>query len=68
MFLSSTQTHDTYDMQHDLLRSLRDLDLRSTFEADLSRSTYIWFDSSRRENHDGKYPLHCYTFRNVKAI
>ena len=38
MFLSSTQTHHTYDMQHDLQRSLRDLDLRSTFEADLSRS------------------------------
>ena len=43
------------DMQFDLLRSLRDLDLRSNFEVDLSRSNYISFDSPRRDKHDGTH-------------
>ena len=43
------------DMQYDLLRSLRDLDLRSNFEVDLSRSNYICFDSSRQDKHDGAH-------------
>ena len=33
--------------------TFRDLDLRSNFEVDLSRSKYTWFDSSRRGKHDG---------------
>ena len=48
------------DMQHDLLRSLRDLDLRSNFEVDLSRSNYIWFDSPRRDKHDGIHIIAVY--------
>ena len=35
------------------LMTFRDLDLRSKFEVDLSRSKYTWFDSSRRDKHDG---------------
>ena len=33
--------------------SPRDLDLRSTFENDLSRSSSIWFEKNWREKHDG---------------
>ena len=43
-------------MRHDLLLHLvtfRDLDMRSNFEVDLLRSKYTWFDSSRRNKHDG---------------
>ena len=36
-------------MQHDLFGSGHDLDLRSNFQRDLSRSTYI---SYRQEKHD----------------
>ena len=43
------------DMQFDLLRSLRDLDLRSNFEVYLSRSNYLCFDSSRRDKYDGTH-------------
>ena len=42
-------------MQHDLFESGDleiDLDLRSNFQHDLSRSTYISFDVSRQEKHD----------------
>ena len=38
-------------MQHDLVRSLGDLDLRSTLPIDLSRSCDIQFDLSQREKH-----------------
>ena len=31
----------------------RELDLKSDFEADLLRSNYTWFGSSRRDKHDG---------------
>ena len=37
----------------DLFGSQRDLDLRSSFQLDLSRSTCMCFDASRREKHDG---------------
>ena len=37
----------------DLFGSPRDLDLRSNFPLDLSRSPCICFDASRREKHDG---------------
>ena len=40
-------------MQHDLFGSLRDLDLRSNPEVDLSRSSYISKDSPSRDKHDG---------------
>ena len=40
-------------MSHDLLVSLRELDLRSDFDLDLSRSKNILFESSRRDKHDG---------------
>ena len=43
----------SYDMQHDMVRSIRDLDLRSRSRIDLSRSNHISFDSSRRGKHDG---------------
>ena len=36
-----------------LLRSTRDLDLRSNFELDLLRSISMCFDASQREKHDG---------------
>ena len=39
-------------MQHDLFGSGHDLDLRSIFQHDLSRSNYISFDASRQEKHD----------------
>ena len=40
------------DMQHDLFWSLSDLDLRSNFDLDLSRSNYVSFKASLREKHD----------------
>ena len=40
-------------MQHDVLRSLRELDLRSNFYVYLVKSYYISFDPSRRDKHDG---------------
>ena len=40
----------THSGQH---LDLGDLDLRSNFEIDLSRSPCICFDASRREKHDG---------------
>ena len=39
-------------MQHDLFGSGHDLDLRSNFQYDLSRSNYISLDASRKEKHD----------------
>ena len=39
-------------MQHDLFGSGHDLDLRSNFHYDLSRSNYISFDAARQEKHD----------------
>ena len=45
--------HDaSTDMQHDLFWSLRDLDLRSNFYLDFSRSNHISFEASIREKHD----------------
>ena len=41
------------DMQHDLLRSTCDLDLRSNIDPELSMSPCICFDESCREEHDG---------------
>ena len=41
------------DMQHNLSRSRRDLDLRSDFDLDLSRSACMCFDASWQEEHDG---------------
>ena len=38
-------------MQCDLFGSGHDLDLRSNFQNDLSRSNYISFDTSRQEKH-----------------
>ena len=40
-------------IQYDLLGSPRDLDLRSNFDLDLSRSCYAFFDASWRGKHDG---------------
>ena len=40
-------------MQHDLFRSLGDLDLRSNFDLDLSRSSHVYFELSLREKHGG---------------
>ena len=40
-------------MQYDLLESPRDLDLRSSFDLDLSRPYYTFFDASWRGKHDG---------------
>ena len=40
------------DMQYDLFWSLCDLGLRSNFDLDLSRSTYISLEVSLREKHD----------------
>ena len=39
-------------MQHDPFRSDHDLDLRSNFQNDRSRSTYSSFDASRQDEHD----------------
>ena len=40
------------DMQNDLFWSLRDLDLRSNFDLDLSLSNHIHFEASLLEKHD----------------
>ena len=40
------------DMQYDKFLSLRDIDLRSNFNLDLSRSTCIPVKASLREKHD----------------
>ena len=49
------------DMQHDLFRSGHDLDLRSNFQLDLSRSYDISFDVPWRAKNDGVRidPLSC---------
>ena len=39
-------------MQHDLFGPGHDLDLRSNFQHDLSRSNYISFDAAGQEKHD----------------
>ena len=39
-------------MQHDLFGSGHDLDLRSNFQHDLSRSNYISLDAARQDKHD----------------
>lgn len=39
------------------MMTLRSRDLRSTFDLDLSRSTYICFDADRLEDHDGAISL-----------
>ena len=45
-------------MQHDPYPSVHDLDLRSYFQVDLSRSTVSSFDASRQEEDDaGKRKL-----------
>ena len=41
------------DMQLDLFGSPSDLDLRSNFDLDLSRSSDTCFDASRRGKYDG---------------
>ena len=51
--MSLSRQDASYDVHHDLFRSLRDLDLRSNFKIDLLRSSDIPFDSSRRDKHDG---------------
>ena len=38
-------------MQHNLFRSLRDLDLRSNFDLDLSRLNHMSSEASLREKH-----------------
>ena len=40
------------DMQHGLFWSLRDLDLRSNFDLDLTRSNHIPFEASLPEKYD----------------
>ena len=40
------------DMHHDLFRSVRDLDLRSSCDVDLLSSTNIFFEVFLRKKHD----------------
>ena len=46
----------------DLFRSPRDLDLRSNFPLDPSRSKCTCFDASRREKHDGVRTILLFSF------
>ena len=39
-------------MQHDLFRSVHDLDLRSNFENDLLTSNYSSFDASQHQKYN----------------
>ena len=56
--MCSARRYGSTDMQHDPFRSGHDLDLRSNFQVDLSRSNYSSFDASWREEHDaGKSKL-----------
>ena len=50
--LCSSRRDASNDVPHDLFGSPRDLDLRSNFDLDLSRSPCICFEASRREKHD----------------
>ena len=50
--MCSGRRYGSIDMQHDLFGSGHDLDLRSNFQHDLSRSNYIAFDDSRQDKHD----------------
>ena len=54
-------------MQHDPFRSGHDLDLRSNFQHDLSRSKYNSFDASRQEEH-GAGKNKCPAFIESKVI
>ena len=45
-------------MKHDMLRSIRDLDLRSRSRIGLSRSSNVSFDSSGRGEHNGAIIIH----------
>ena len=51
--LCFSHQHASIHMQYDLFGSLRDLDLRSNFDLDLSRSCYTCFDASGRGKYDG---------------
>ena len=44
--------YESIDMQHDLFRSVHDLDMRSHFQNDLLRSYYSSFDASQTEKYD----------------
>ena len=48
-----SQQDASTDIQHDLFRSSRDLDLISNFYFDLSRSDNKYFYAIKREKHDG---------------
>ena len=45
-------TSGSTDMRNDLFGSGHDLDLRSNFQHELLRSTYISFDAAQQEKHD----------------
>ena len=51
--LSLSLQDASIDMQHDLFRSLRDLDLRLNFDIDLSTSNHTSLELSLRDKHDG---------------
>ena len=48
------------------LVTFRDLGLRSSFEVDLLRSKYTWFDSSQRDKHDAT-PIMTVPFKKLFA-
>ena len=51
-FLYLSHQDASTNMQHDLFWSLHDLDLRSNFDLDISRSNHIYFEASLQEEHD----------------
>ena len=62
--LCLSQQDTSTDVQHDLLWSLRDLDLRLNFDLDLSRSNHISFEASLREKHDDAANFYLYKFKS----
>ena len=55
-------------MQHDLFGSGHDLDLRSNFQHDLSRSNYISFDAARQEKHDDAGKINIVSLLSQKLL
>ena len=51
--LCSYRKYPSFDMQHDLIGSPNDLDLRSNLELDLLRSKSVAFDASQSDKHAG---------------
>ena len=64
--MCSAQRYRLTDMQHDLFQSGHDLDMRSNFQNDLSRSNYSSFNESRQETRCWQYKWDTFLSQVIK--